>query len=98
MDLVDLFPIVVTFVAIGVLLSFGLNVQSTIQHTGTFGYATVGSPGCNSTTEAGCGFEFNASRSAIQANNSLASNLPILGTITIAAIVIGVLIKSFVLR
>jgi len=81
MDLGDLFPAVVTFVAIGVLLSFGLNVQGTADD----GFAA------NS-------YEANASRSAIQANNNLASNLPILGTIVIAAVVIGVLIKSFVLR
>ena len=81
MDLGDLFPAVVTFVAIGVLLSFGLSVQNSADDSFT----------ANS-------YEANASRSAIQANNNLASNLPILGTILIAAIVVGVLVKSFVVR
>ena len=80
MDLKDLFGVVVTFVAIGVLLTFGLNVQSSVRNGFTSGTA-----------------EYNASTNAISANSNIASNLPILGTIVIAAIVIGVLVKAFVL-
>ena len=81
MDLNDLFPAVVTFVAIGVLLAFGLNVQSTVGNSFTAG-----------------SYEKNATTNALKANDNLASNLPILGTIVIAAVVIGVLVKAFVLR
>jgi hypothetical protein len=80
MDLRDLFPAVVTFVAIGVLISFGLNVQTSVRN----GFTT------NS-------YEYNASQNAILANTNLSSNLPILGTILIAAIVVGVLVRSFTL-
>lgn len=78
MDLKDLFPAAVTFVALGVLISFGLNVQTTVRNT--FTANTV---------------EYNASQNAIQANSNLSANLPILGTIVIAAIVVGVLVRSF---
>ena len=78
MDLKDLFPVAVTFVALGVLISFGLNVQSDVRSDFT----------TNSQ-------EYNASTNAIEANANLASKLPILGTIIIAAIVVGVLVKAF---
>ena len=80
MDLKDLFPVAVTFVALGVLLAFGLNVQTDVRDDFT----------ANSV-------EYNASQKAIEANSNLASKLPILGTIIIAAIVVGVLVKAFVL-
>ena len=81
MELRDLFPAAVTFVALGVLITFGLNVQTTVRN----GFTT------NT-------FEYNASTSAIQANANLSSNLPILGTIVIAAVVVGVLVRSFSLQ
>lgn len=93
MDLQDLFPVAVTFVAIGVLVSFGVSVQSDVRDD--FVTNTVG---CNSSHRTACGFEYNASQNAIDANGSVSGKLPILGTIVVAAIVVGVLIKAFVFR
>jgi hypothetical protein len=81
MDLGDLFPIAVTFVALGVLLAFGLNVQTDVRD--------------DFTTDS---YEYNATTKAIEGNTNLASKLPILGTIIIAAIVVGVLVKAFILK
>jgi hypothetical protein len=81
MDLQDLFPIAVTFVALGVLLSFGLSVQTDVRDDFT-----------------SLSYEYNASQNSVIANSNLSSKLPILGTIVIAAIVVGVLIKAFVFR
>ena len=81
MDLGDLFGVAVTFVALGVLVSFGLNVQADVRDDFTASTA-----------------EYNASQNAIDANANLADKLPILGTIVIAAIVVGVLIKAFVFK
>lgn len=92
MDLKDLFPIAVTFVALGVLLSFGLNVQTDVRDD-----FVTGTSGCNSTARTTCGYDYNGTQDAIDANYNLASKLPILGTIIIAAIVVGVLVKAFVL-
>jgi hypothetical protein len=97
MDLQDLFPIVVTFVAVGVLLSFALNVQGTIKNSSVFGYSPT-TAGCNATSQTSCGYEYNATLKSIQANDNISSNLPILGTIIIAAIVVGVLVKAFVMQ
>lgn len=80
-DLADLFPVAVTFVAIGVLLSFGLSVQKDVRDDFT----------ANSS-------EYNSSQNAIEANANLSGKLPIMGTIVIAAIVVGVLIKAFIFR
>jgi hypothetical protein len=93
MDMQDLFPVAITFVALGVLLAFGLSVQTDVRS----GFVT-NAAGCNSTHTTACGYEYNASRSAIEANSNLSSKLPILGTIVIAAIVVGVLIKAFVFQ
>jgi hypothetical protein len=43
-------------------------------------------------------YEKNATNNALQANDNLSKNLPILGTIIVAAVVIGVLVKAFVIR
>jgi hypothetical protein len=81
MDLNDLFPAAITFVAVGVLVSFGLSIQTDVRDDFT----------ANS-------YEYNASQNAVLANSNLSSKLPILGTVLIAAIVVGVLIKAFVMR
>ncbi len=81
MDLNDLFPAAITFVAVGVLLSFGLSIQTDVRDDFT-----------------ASSYEYNASNNAVLANSNLASKLPILGTVLIAAIVVGVLIKAFVMR
>jgi hypothetical protein len=81
MDIQDLFPVAITFVALGVLLAFGLSVQTDVRDDFT-----------------ALSYEYNASNNAVVANANLSSKLPILGTIVIAAIVVGVLIKAFVFR
>ena len=93
MDLNDLFPAAITFVAVGVLVSFGLSIQTDVRED-----FLTGASGCNSTAVTKCGYEYNASQSAVQANSNLAAKLPILGTVLIAAIVVGVLIKAFVMK
>ena len=100
MDLKDLFPIAITFVALGVLLTFGISVQVDVRDD----FVGAASCGRNSTGGTGgtilytaCDYDYNATTKAIEANNNVASKLPILGTIIIAAIVVGVLVKAFVL-
>ena len=100
MDIQDLFPVAITFVALGVLLSFGLSVQTDVRDDFT-GFANCGqnaSGGSSGIAYTSCGAEYNASQNAVLANNNLSSKLPILGTIVIAAIVVGVLIKAFVFK
>jgi hypothetical protein len=102
MDLQDLFPIAVTFVALGVLIGFGLSVQSSIKeefvtYTASCGRNSTGGTGAT-ILYTGCGADYNSSVKAIEANSNLSSKLPVLATIVVAAIVVGVLIKSFVLK
>lgn len=81
-------------------MTFGLSVQSSVQDdfTGVTACGLNSSGGTGgSLLYTGCGAAYNASQDAIDANVNLSSKLPILGTIIIAAIVIGVLVKAFVL-
>jgi hypothetical protein len=102
MDLGDLFPAAITFVAVGVLLSFGLSIQTDVRDdfAGKVANCQTNSSGGTGGTlsVAGCPSEYNASQAAIEANANLSSKLPILGTVLVAAIVVGVLIKAFVMR
>ena len=101
MDLQDLFPLAVTFVALGILLSFGMSVQASVRDTfdGNLNCGTNSSGGSGgSIFYTNCSYEYNSTQSSIQANNNLSTNLPILGTIVIAAIVVGVLVKAFVFK
>lgn len=91
MDLDTLFPAAITFVAVGVLLAFGISIQTDVRDD-----FLTNTAGCNSTAVTSCGYEYNATQNAVTANSNLSSKLPILGTVLIAAIVVGVLIKAFV--
>jgi hypothetical protein len=100
MDIQDLFPIAITFVAIGVLLSFGLSVQTDIRDDFA-GFANCGqnsSGGTSVKIYTACGYDYNASQNSVVASSNLSGKLPVLGTILIAAIVVGVLIKAFVMK
>lgn len=82
MDLGELVPIGVTFVVVGIVLAFGLSILADVKADFT------------SQTSA----EANATQSAIDGAGELASKLPLLGLVIAAAIIIGVLLKSFANR
>jgi len=91
----------ITFVAVGVLLTFGLSIQSEVKDD----FVVLG-PNCGQNSSGGsggvisydaCGYAYNATLSAQAANNSISSKLPILATVIIAAVVVGILIKAFLM-
>ena len=77
----DLLPIAITFVVVGVAITYGINVVSDIRS----GFAIT-------TTE------YNASNETMTALAKIPTKLPMLATIVIAAVVIGVLLRYFMNR
>jgi hypothetical protein len=97
MNLDDLVPIAITFVVVGIVLSFGLSILGdTRDEFG--GFANCGQNSSGGTTGkvyTACGADYNATRDSMEANTSVASKLPLLGLVIAAAIIIGVLLSAF---
>jgi hypothetical protein len=102
MDMNELIPAAITFVAVGVLLSFGLSIQSDVRKDFVVLAANCGQNSSGGTggtiSYAACGYAYNATLNAQVANSNLSSKLPILATVIIASIVVAVLIKAFVMK
>lgn len=101
MDLGDLVPLAVTFVVVGLVIAFGINILNDLagdfvtDNTGT-NCAQNSSGGTGAGVNyAACGAPYNATLDAISANTNVADKLPLLGLVVAAAIIIGVLLKAF---
>ena len=95
----DLVPIAIVFVVTVIVLGFGASVVQSIQTNILAGVAE--SATCNasagiyevaSATGTGCGYAYTATQNGLSSLNTFGSNLPLLATIVIAAIIISVLI------
>lgn len=91
--LTDLLPVAILFVIATIGISIGATVLDDIQSD----YVT-GAAGCNSTSTTACGYAFNISESGLQAENELGSWLDTIALITAAAIIIAVLVTSFMMK
>lgn len=111
MDFGDLVGVGVAFVVVGVVLAIGLSVLGDVKFdlgADSCGARTDGYTTYNETNELctnGTGFTtvpsdtyYNATQSAVNGTGELASKLPLLGLVIAAAIIIGVLLKSFANR
>ena len=101
MDLKDLVPVAITFVIAGIVLAFGLNIQGNLR-TSDADYGSTAACNLNTTggtggtiLYSGCGADYNATVAAEGAVNNVATKLPLIALVIAAAIVIGVLLKSF---
>ena len=90
MDFGDLVPIGVAFVVVGVVIGFGVSIVDDVRLEFVTNVA-----GCNATTRATCGAAYNATVDTVDGVSELASKLPLLGLVIAAAVIIGVLLKSF---
>ena len=111
----DMLPIGLTFVVLGIGLTYGLNVQSdlkdelgtdicaaraenrTIYHwqTGECSDNTTVSLGWK--TEVGAA-EYNASSDAITGVGKIPEKMPLIATVVVAAIIIGILVRYLLVR
>lgn len=86
MTLSDLAPIAIAFVFVAIVIGVGADVLADIQS----GQVT-NTAGCNTTTKAGCGADYNSSGNGLTSLGELASWIPTLALVIAAAVVIGVL-------
>jgi hypothetical protein len=94
-------PVAVTFVVVGIVIAFGINILNDVRTDFQTKYT---GPNCNQNSsggtgtginDQGCGWEYNATVDAIDANVNVSDKLPLLGLVVAAAIIIGVLLKAF---
>jgi hypothetical protein len=99
MDLGDLVPVAVTFVVVGLVLAFGTNILSDVRSdfvTRTTACGTNSTGGTSGTIlYTQCGNDYNSTTQAMAGNSNVSEKLPLLGLVIAAAIIIGVLLKSF---
>lgn len=87
----DIMPIAITFVVVTIVLAYGAVVVQNVQTSQLPATATAA---CNvsSGTYSGCSLPYNISGQGLTSLNTFATNLPLLATIVVAAIIITILI------
>ena len=95
----DMLPIAMTLVVTGIGVAFGLNVMSDVRDD----FVTQNSAancGLNSTGGTGgtigysaCGIEYNATGSAIEGVAKIPEKMPLIATVIVAALLIGILVR-----
>lgn len=77
-DIKDLLPVGVTFVVVGIVLAFGLQILGDVK-----GDMTASSS------------EANATQDAIDGLAKIPEKLPLIATVVVAVVIIGILVKYF---
>jgi len=80
-DVRDLLPIGLTFVVLGIGLTYGLNVMGDVKSDMT------------SDT-----YEYNASTDAIKGVAKIPEKMPLIATVIVASIIIGILVRYLMVR
>jgi hypothetical protein len=88
----DIMPIAITLVVAGIAIAFGLSVMEDIS-TDLQTLNATGDFNANEQTTA-----FNATGDAIEGVAKLPEKLPLIVTVIVAAIIIGILLRYMVLR
>ncbi len=99
----DLLPIGLTFVVTGVGIAYGLSVMSDMKEdfvkeqslTATCNNTFTGGTGSE---YSGCGAEYNASVDAISGVAKIPKKLPLIATVVVAALIIGILVRYLMVR
>jgi len=86
MNLNQLGTVAIAFVFVAIVIGIGADVLGDIRQ----GQLT-NTAGCNSTTTAGCGYDYNASTKGLESVDELGVWLPTIALVIAAAFVIGVL-------
>lgn len=81
-NITDLLPIGLTFVVLGIGLAYGLNVMGDVRDDFT------------DTTSA----EYNATGDAIDGVAKLPEKMPLIATVVVAAVIIGILVRYLMVR
>jgi len=89
----DLLPIAMTLVVTGIGVAFGLNVMSDVRTD-----FITSTAGCNATSKVSCGVEYNATSDAIEGVSKIPEKMPLIATVIVAAILIGILVRYLFVR
>ena len=97
-DITDMLPIGMTLVVAGIGIAYGIDVLSDLKDDAFAAQATTAT--CNSTSGVytGCGAQYNATVDSISATAKIPEKLPMIATVVVAAIIIGVLVRYLMVR
>jgi len=87
-ELGQLLGIGLTILVLGISLAYGLQVMGDVQDD-----MVTGASGCNATVTTSCGAEYNATADAITGVGKIPSKLPLIVTVVIAAVIIGIIVR-----
>lgn len=82
--------VAVAFVVVILVLVFGNIIVADVQTD-----VLTGTAGCNATSTTNCGSAYNVTVDGQQALEKVSSKLPLIGTVIIAVIIIGLLVVGF---
>ena len=107
-DITDMLPIGMTLVVAGIGIAYGIDVMSDIkgdvepcQNTSNFFNTTDITCRLSSTNTAiggGTSPQYNASNDSIEAVGKIPEKMPMIATVIIAAIIIGILVRYLMVR
>jgi len=99
-DIQDLLPIGLTFVVAGIGLVYGLNVMGDIKSDFIADNPNAGATGCSGSDGVNCtdATHINASTDAIKGVAKLPEKLPLIATVIVAAVIIGILVRYLMVR
>ena len=98
-EIQDLLPIGFTLIVAGIGLVYGLNVVGDVRSDMADNYPTTAT--CNvsgSGDISGCGYDVNASSDAIRGIAKIPEKMPLIATVIVAAVIIGILIRYLMVR
>jgi len=104
-EIQDMLPIGLTFVVLGIGLTYGLSVMSDVKDGMTscpsgYGWNTSANL-CSNSTNASSSYqsaEYNASEDAIEGVAKIPEKMPLIATVIVAAIIIGILVRYLMVR
>ena len=88
----DIIPIAIVFVVATIAISYGATVLANLKASQVAGQAVTATCNSSSGVYTGCGYAYNATGKGEESLWNLATNLPLIALIIVAAIIIGVLI------
>ena len=94
----DLLPIGLALIVAGIGIAYGLNVLGDVQES--FYSTQIIGNGCNisNSTTYGCSAEYNATQFAIVGTGKIPDKMPLIVTVVVAAVLIGILVKYLLVR
>ena len=82
----DIVPIAAALIVAGIFIGYGVKIQSDVRAT-----FVTNAVGCNSTDKTLCNYDYNSSGEAMTGVTKLSGQLPTIGLVAAAVVVIGML-------